>query len=67
MADTASVMRSYGGLKWWHFRGPSGTVAEKSRYEALARRAAADRLNCTENELVCTGWEPVTQIYQFDR
>lgn len=61
----ASYMNGYGGPKWFYFRGPGGSVAEMASYEAAARRAAAERLNCEEDELICTEWQPVNVKYRI--
>ena len=46
-------------LRWYYFRSKSGsTIASKGRSEAEAKEDAADRLNCGEDELVCTEHEP---------
>lgn len=54
----ASVMYGNGGQRWFDFVGPTGTVSEKASYETAARRAAAERLDCEEDELICTGSTP---------
>ena len=61
----ASYMHGYGGPKWFDFTGPAGSVTEKASYETAARRAAAERLNCEEHELICTGWQPVNVTYRI--
>lgn len=61
----ASYMTGNGGQRWFDFTGPTGTVTEKASYETAARRAAAERLNCEEHELICTGWEPVNVQYRI--
>lgn len=61
----AAYMQGYGGKKWFHFSGPAGTITEKGAFEATARRAAAERLDCDEQELICTGWDPVSVTYKI--
>lgn len=61
----ASVMNGNGGQKWFDFKGPEGSVTERATYEGAARRAAAERLSCEEDELVCTGWTPVHVQYKI--
>lgn len=67
--EYASVMCGTGaeatGQKWYDFKGPTGTVSEKAPYETAARRAAAERLDCEEHELVCTGWRPANSLYTY--
>jgi hypothetical protein len=45
-------------LRWYDFRGPCGTITIKATSEATAREEAAERWNCGENEIVCTGHTP---------
>ena len=56
-----------GGSKWFHFKGPKGSVSERASYESAARRGAAERLGCTEEELICTGWTPVSSRYVYQK
>lgn len=62
---SASVMNnSNSGLRWFHFTGPCGSaISCKGPYEQKARAEAADRLNCEEEQLVCTGWDPYYSKY----
>ncbi len=55
------------GQKWFHFKGPTGTISERAHLESMARRAAADRLDCNEDELICTGWTPVSSRYVYQK
>ena len=61
----ASYMTGNGGQRWFNFTGPTGSVTEKASYEKAARRAAAERLQCEEHELICTGWKPVNVTYRI--
>lgn len=57
----------YFGPKWFDFKGPNGTVSERASYESAARRVAAERLGCAEEELVCTGWTPATSRFVYQK
>lgn len=67
MAYVAAYMSSNSGPRWFHFTGPMGSVSEKASYEKAARRAAAERLDCEENELICTGSDPVNITYRIQK
>ena len=50
------------GLKWYDWRSNGhGEITTKGTSEAQAREEAADRLNCGEDEIVCTGHRPFWQ------
>ena len=62
----ASYMEHYNGQKWFTFTGPGGnTVTEREVFECKARRAAADRLDCEEENLICTEITPVRKDYRI--
>lgn len=67
VAYVASYMYTNDGPRWYHFTGPMGSVSEKASYETAARRAAAERLDCEEHELICTGSDPVKITYKLNR
>ena len=45
-------------LTWYDFRSRYGTITIKGESEAQALSEAADRWNCTEDEIQCTGSTP---------
>lgn len=53
--------------RWFHFRLTSnaggGTTSEAGYYEVQAKRAAAQRLDVAEDDLICTGWDPFYKYY----
>lgn len=52
------------GLRWFHFLAPSGaSITCKGYWEGQARMEAAERMNCEDDELICTGWEPYYKRY----
>ena len=56
-------------LKWYELRSADGrTIEIKGRFEAEAKREAAERWDCACEDVVCTGHKPfntrLTQIQQ---
>ncbi len=52
------------GLRWFHFLSPCGaSISCKGYWEGQARTEAAERMNCEDDELICTGWEPYYKRY----
>lgn len=46
-------------LKWYSFRAKGyGSIMIKGVDEETAREEAAERWNCSEDEIVCIGHEP---------
>lgn len=46
-------------LKWYDFRSKEhGSITVKGESEDEAREEAAERWNCSEDEIVCTGHVP---------
>lgn len=44
-------------MKWYHMKGPGGTIACKGDYEGQARAEAAERWGCGSDEITVTGTE----------
>lgn len=61
----AAYMNDNGGQKWFSFKGPGGSVTERALFEYQARRAASDRLDCDESDLICTNITPVQIDYKI--
>ena len=45
-------------LKWYDLKSRHGTITIKANSEAEAKEEAADRWNCSEDEILCTGHSP---------
>ena len=45
-------------LKWYDLRSPYGTIMIKATNEEQAKEEAAERWNCSEEEIVCVGHTP---------
>lgn len=45
-------------LRWYDLRSPYGTLMIKANNEEAAKEEAAERWNCSEEEIVCTGHQP---------
>lgn len=45
-------------MKWYHMRGPEGTITCKGRYAAEALHEAAERWGCDAVEISVTGDAP---------
>lgn len=65
MALAPYMNDSSSGQKWFSFKGPGGSVTERALFEYQARRAASDRLDCDESDLICTNITPVQIDYKI--
>lgn len=45
-------------LRYYDLRSKHGTITIKARSEAEAKAEAAERWNCSADEIVCTGYKP---------
>ena len=45
-------------MKWFHMRGPGGTITVKAEFSAQAVHEAAERWGCDPDGIQVTGEEP---------
>ena len=45
-------------LQWYELRSSHGTITIKARYQWEAIQEAAERWNCSEEEIICVAWGP---------
>lgn len=45
-------------LRWYDLWSPYGTMMVKANNEEAAKEEAAERWDCSEDEIVCTGHSP---------
>ena len=45
-------------LRWYDLKSKHGTITIKASSEEAAKEEAAERWNCSEDEILCTGHSP---------